>query len=407
MKKQSNLLFIPVAICLLALVPSAYAAKDFNIKNNASSFFFVSGTSGNVGVGSITPGQLLDVQGTVRMTGFVMTTSPSSGYALTSDANGNGSWVANPASAGWTLTGSNVYTTVGSNNVGIGTSTPQGGFVVTNGNVGIGTWSPVNALSVAGNVTIGGGAGYLSGTNAAPGNGLIVQGDVGIGTFSPTSGVEFQVQGAQNTSVFRIARFGGSNYFYIEPPVEPSVGIGTTAIAGVSGTNIMGWRGISNSVVIGKDFIPTSDNGPTNGLTVEGNVGFGTDIPANQLVVNGGIGIGTGSNSSYLGTIAPSGGMIVQGSVGIGTYAPTGALEIEGGNVGIGTAFTTTSALSIMNGNVGIGTWVPFGTFALQSAASGSVTNHAACWTTNGTIGYCTGTINSPGAGQCATCTAL
>ena len=33
-------------------------------------------------------------------------------------------------------------------NVGIGTTTPQGGLVVTNGNVGIGTWVPNSGLQV-------------------------------------------------------------------------------------------------------------------------------------------------------------------------------------------------------------------------------------------------------------------
>ena len=49
-----------------------------------------------------------------------------------------------------------LVTILNGGNVGIGTTTPQGGFVVTNGNVGIGTWAPGAALIVrGGNVGIG------------------------------------------------------------------------------------------------------------------------------------------------------------------------------------------------------------------------------------------------------------
>src|SRR6266478_5642305 len=77
---------------------------------------------GNVGIGSAWPGQKLDVQGTLRMTGFNLSTTPTNGFVLTSDNNGNGTW-ATVTAAGWTQSGSNVFTS-GSNNVGIGTTTP-------------------------------------------------------------------------------------------------------------------------------------------------------------------------------------------------------------------------------------------------------------------------------------------
>lgn len=47
---------------------------------------------GNVGIDAPTPGTKLDVNGTVRMTGFNLSTSPTDGYVLTSDGSGNGSW---------------------------------------------------------------------------------------------------------------------------------------------------------------------------------------------------------------------------------------------------------------------------------------------------------------------------
>lgn len=50
--------------------------------------------NGKVGIGTVEPVQKLDVSGTARMTGFEMPTGASSGYVLTSDASGAGTWQA-------------------------------------------------------------------------------------------------------------------------------------------------------------------------------------------------------------------------------------------------------------------------------------------------------------------------
>ncbi|MHC5054773.1 MAG: LamG-like jellyroll fold domain-containing protein [Planctomycetota bacterium] len=54
--------------------------------------------TGNVGIGTMTPGAKLDVAGTVRATGFTMPTGAAAGEVLTSDASGNASWL--PAAGG-------------------------------------------------------------------------------------------------------------------------------------------------------------------------------------------------------------------------------------------------------------------------------------------------------------------
>ncbi len=64
-------------------------------------------SSGNVGIGASNPSEKLDVNGTVQMTGFKLTTSTASGRVLTSDAAGVGTWQPLPAGLvpSWTLTG--------------------------------------------------------------------------------------------------------------------------------------------------------------------------------------------------------------------------------------------------------------------------------------------------------------
>ena len=76
---------------------------------------------GNVGIGSVTPGQALDVNGTVRMTGFSIISGAGTGKVLTSDSSGNGTWAVNAAASNyWINDGGNVGINT-AYSIGIGT----------------------------------------------------------------------------------------------------------------------------------------------------------------------------------------------------------------------------------------------------------------------------------------------
>jgi len=115
----------------------------------------------NVGIGSATPGQTLDVTGTVRATQFIAGTG-----GITLGGVNNTSWPSGATTSGTNMlfgNGSGAFTNVtntavSGGNIGIGTTTLTSNLltigstgqdvIATNGNLGIGTTSPGEALQV-------------------------------------------------------------------------------------------------------------------------------------------------------------------------------------------------------------------------------------------------------------------
>ena len=132
---------------------------------------FLIRAAGGVGIGTESPAEQLDVAGTVRMTGFKLPTGAASGYVLTSDASGLGTWQAAPGGGanGWVDDGTVVRLETSMDNVGIGTDSPNAaaglhiergneaattyGLYVRNTNTGTMGYGVVSNVNFAGGTT--------------------------------------------------------------------------------------------------------------------------------------------------------------------------------------------------------------------------------------------------------------
>lgn len=150
-------------------------------------------TNGNVGIGTTSPGNKLEVNGLSGATiqAIFQNSSTSGNYAYNGGIQlGNASNNQN-SQIYHTSDGDNTLTFVSNYSSGTGNKfvfAPGGTERVRfqqNGNVGIGHTSPSNKLAVSGSSSIG------SNYNiAAPTNGLIVEGSVGIGTTTPSNTID-------------------------------------------------------------------------------------------------------------------------------------------------------------------------------------------------------------------------
>jgi hypothetical protein len=160
----------------------AGAFRIYDYTANATRFF-IAPTTGNIGIGTTSPGTQLDVGAGA---------APRGSYSdVLVGAGGNNAQIElygptrSSAITHDETMGGMIFYTNGP------TWTPS--MLVSNaGNVGIGTTAPIHKVDVGGNMTIG--SGYTSSV-MVPANGLIVQGGVGIGTSSPDAQYKLDVVG--------------------------------------------------------------------------------------------------------------------------------------------------------------------------------------------------------------------
>jgi len=110
--------------------PSTFVVNDNDWLVDGNTLYPQSTTT-QVGIGTTTPGALLDVAGTARIQDLQLPTGAQTGYVLQSiDASGTVVWVdASTLSTnnnGWTIAGGKMYTGTGIGSIGIGTNDPSG-----------------------------------------------------------------------------------------------------------------------------------------------------------------------------------------------------------------------------------------------------------------------------------------
>lgn len=357
---------------------SASYAGYFNNAGGGPAGVFV---GGNVGIGTATPVNLLDIgtSGGIHIgSGVPSSTSMAlynNGGTLTWNgtpiSGGGGSGTVSTGSAGQVAYYQSTGTTV------IGTSALN----IVSGNIGIGTNLPTNLLSLAGSAaqTIwmernptsntagnslaiqasgattgatnknGGSLTLASGISTGTGSSSIQfqtynsgssgtsdnssatvmaitgTGDIGIGTTTPTN--LLSLSGAANRTVWmeRVGSGAGNN-------LTIQAGGGQTTGTNENGGTLILGSGISTGT--GSSSIQfqtynagssgTSDNSAVTAMTIAGagNVGIGTQTIANLLDVNGNASIG------YKDVAAPTNGLAVSGGVGLGTATPGAPLDV-------------------------------------------------------------------------------
>jgi hypothetical protein len=357
----------------------AVSAQDLNLAtyvsgNGVSRLFITNG--GNVGVGTTTPTQKLDVAGNVNAAGLCL------GGTCKTDWSQVGG-----GSSQWTTSGSNIYFNTG--NVGIGTTSPTGKLSVVDGGhlsiyttQGYGPTFAKDGLTVASNPDVGYSSMVIrSGHSSVADRGLLrllrydgispqqemlyvrMDGNIGVGTSTPGARLDVGAGATARGSYTDLLIGTGGNNAQMEfyGPTKSSA--------------------ITHDETVGGLIFYT--NGPAFAqslfLSHAGNLGVGTTNPGSKLFV----GSGSAAVSALPGVnVALGGNSYVSASNGtintfIGsdtsTYGIVGTLS----NHPLGLRANNTLAVTVMpSGNVGVGTTNPAAKLDVAGSinASGAIT---------------------------------
>jgi hypothetical protein len=283
--------------------------NTFRVQQNGSTKVIVN-SSGNVGIGTTSPGRKLEVDFTGSVTGAKFTRSDAAGSSLVEFANSAG-------------VKSIIGYDAGLDGYKIGTSSATNLFVKQSGNVGIGTTSPTHKLEVRG-------------------------GDVHFENAS-SSNTFLDVKGSSANGYIRAYSDSNSVWLY--------QGGSNSYLQAQSGSTLRLGSGTANVVI-------TDTSGEVM-RTSSGNVGIGTASPSEKLEVSGKI-LATGGQiraGSYLESY-PS--FSFADDIDTGMFSDTAnQLEFVTG----GSSRVTINS----SGNVGVGTTSPGYRFVVNSYSADTV----------------------------------
>jgi trimeric autotransporter adhesin len=342
----------------------------FYMTGNSSGNEFVITAGSNVGIGTTTPGQKLDVAGNIKASGTVgIGTSPDATHPLKllSVTQGRGLIIretddGNDAVSvlGYNGGGTLAVKTAGANTFYVDATSSVGNAYFNNsGKFGVGTATPNEKLDVVGNIK-------ASGTVTASGSGSSsFVGNVGIGTTAPSSKLE--VVGNINASGTITASGSGSSSFV------GNVGIGTTTpgqkltIAGtlsaqssITGESIVKRGGTSSQFLKADGSVDSTAYTTNTGTICEVVAGTGLTGGGNNgsvtLNVSGGSGITAFAdyidvNSTVVRTTGAQ--SIAGNKTFTGDTTIQGSLSVTGDFTYIDTIVAVTSAMSIVNHGTG------------------------------------------------------
>lgn len=370
---------IILSVALLLICSHAWGQVVSNKKvfKESGTNTYLNTSTNNVGIGSSTPASKLDVSGTVQATGIKITTNPSSGYVLTSNSVGVGTWMPSAGGGGssqWTTSGSDIY--------------------YSTGNVGIGTSAVGQKLDVFGNLRVISSdtlAGIVIGTNAAKSQGIIFPNGGYIQDPGSYTSASFGIDGAG----YRIA-LGQSGSIKAVVSSAGNVGIGTINPAQLlevngniySKTGSIGFNGgsgllrsnpsLSNTAQLyfsnGASLAYYNGSAVTDGLVLQANgsvanVGIGSTNPTALLETNVNTGsVATGLRLTNSATSATQGRGVKISATGTGgtdfadIYMDTYTASNNNGRIILRpySAGSAVNAVAIIpSGNVGIGSLGP------------------------------------------------